>query len=246
MVLFHPGDIRIVSGGPDRRRDFVDRILQQIDPVFGSARGDYEKALRSRNRLLKGDGPDLRSIRAYDDILATTGAVVGRGRKALCSDLAPLVTRAFDDVIGQPLDFSLTYAPRVEPDPTAIADALAHSIDKDRARGFTAEGPHADDVHLQLGEVGAKSHASQGQQRAIVLALKVAELDIVSTRTDRVPVLLLDDVSSELDRVRNRRLFDLLGRLGGQVFLTTTHPEFILIDAQRTDFKVDAGQVQKL
>ena len=127
----------------------------------------------------------------------------------------------------------------------AILEALRRSYEKDRARGFTAEGPHADDLALRVRDVVAKHHASQGQHRAIVLALKVAELDVLASRVGRVPILLLDDVSSELDRSRNRRLFELLGKLGGQVFLTTTHPEFILLEENRVDFHVEAGVVKR-
>ena len=120
---------------------------------------------------------------------------------------------------------------------------VKEAFEKDCARGFTADGPHADDLALTVRAIAAKHHASQGQQRAIVLALKVAELDELSARTGKVPVLLLDDVSSELDRGRNRRLFELLSRLGGQVFLSTTHPEFILLEEHRRDFHVARGVV---
>src|SRR5690606_16019584 len=98
-------------------------------------------------------------------------------------------------------------------------EALERSWERDRDRGFTVEGPHGDDLGLDVRDrAPARHHASQGQQRAICLALKVAELDVLSRRTGRVPILLLDDVSSELDRTRNRRFFELLARLGGQVF----------------------------
>ncbi|MBC7174123.1 MAG: hypothetical protein H5U40_16895 [Polyangiaceae bacterium] len=148
--------------------------------------------------------------------------------------------------MGAELPLSVAYRPRVEPDRQAIREALSRALPKDLARGFTADGPHADDLGLELRRVAARHFASQGQHRAMVLALKVAELDVMTERLGRVPVLLLDDVSSELDRARNRRLFELLARLGGQVFLTTTHPEFILLDTDRTDLRVEAGRVSML
>ena len=128
--------------------------------------------------------------------------------------------------------------------PRHSLSALAESLSKDLARGFTAEGPHADDVVLRVRDKSAKHHASQGQQRALVLALKVAELDVLSQRTGRVPVLLLDDVSSELDATRNRRFFGLLARAGGQVFLTTTDPRLIQLEDGRTDLRVVAGRLE--
>ena len=243
MVLFHPGDVELAGGSAELRRPFLDRMLEQLDPTYESALATYTKALRSRNRVLKQDPIDPRSVRSYDAILADPGAIVGRARASLVSSLAPRVARAFHDVAGEELPLDVSYQPRVAPERELILQALEQAFQKDCARGFTADGPHADDLRLTVRAIAAKHHASQGQQRAIVLALKVAELDELSARTGKVPVLPLDDVSSELDRRRNRRLFDLLARLGGQVFLTTTHPEFILLDEPRRDFHVAAGVV---
>ena len=243
MVLFHPGDLVLAAGAADKRRAFLDRMLEQMDPVYSKTLSSYEKALRSRNRLLKEEGADRRSIRAYDAILSETGAVIGRARRGLVDDLGPRVERAFSDVFAGDTPLAVRYVPRVEPSESAIGAALERSFDKDRARGFTAEGPHGDDLELRLHEVGARHHGSQGQHRTIVLALKTAELDLLTERTGRVPILLLDDVSSELDRSRNRRFFEVLSHVGGQVFLTTTHPEFILLERDRVDFRVDAGRV---
>lgn len=245
MVLFHPGDLVLAAGSADKRRAFLDRMLEQMDPVYGATLRNYEKALRSRNRLLKDERCDRRSIRAYDAILAKAGAVIGRARRRLIDDLAPRVMRAFSEVFGGDPQLAVHYLPRVEPTEEAIAEALAHSFEKDRARGFTADGPHGDDLELQLQGVGARFHGSQGQHRTIVLALKTAELDLLTERTGRVPILLLDDVSSELDRSRNRRFFEVLSQAGGQVFLTTTHPEFILLEGSRVDFHVDGGRVTR-
>jgi len=241
MVLFHPGDLVLATGAPDKRRAFLDRMLEQMDPIYGSTLASYEKALRSRNRLLKEDRTDRRSVRAYDAILSKAGAVVGQARRRLIEDLGPRVVRAFSDVFAGDTPLGVGYLPRVEPTEEAIAEALERSFDKDRARGFTADGPHGDDLELRLRKVGARHHGSQGQHRTIVLALKTAELDLLSERTGKVPILLLDDVSSELDRSRNRRFFEVLSHAGGQVFLTTTHPEFILLDNDRVDFHVDRG-----
>ncbi len=245
MVLFHPGDLVLASGSSDKRRAFLDRMLEQMDPVYGSTLASYEKALRSRNRLLKEEHVDRRSIGAYDVILSKAGAVVGRARQRLIEDLGPRVERAFTDVFADDTPLAVRYLPRVEPSEEAIAAALARSFEKDRARGFTTAGPHGDDLELRLHDVGARHHGSQGQHRTIVLALKTAELDLLADRTGRVPILLLDDVSSELDRTRNRRFFEMLSHAGGQVFLTTTHPEFILLENDRVDFHVDAGRVTR-
>jgi DNA replication and repair protein RecF len=151
------------------------------------------------------------------------------------------VERAFSEVVGEEVPLTVRYKPRVSA--ANMRKALAESFDKDRARGFTAEGPHADELALAVRDIAARHHASQGQHRVMVLALKVAELDVLAARTSRVPVLLLDDLSSELDRERNQRFFRLLARMGGQVFLSTTHPELIRLEEACTSFAVKDGRV---
>jgi DNA replication and repair protein RecF len=218
-------------------------MLEEIDPTYGATLAEYERALRSRNRLLKMERPDRRSIVAYDPILASAGAVIGGARAELVREIAPLTERTFSAIAGAEVPLDVRYTPRVEPTEAAIADALARSLEKDLARGFTAEGPHADDVSLAVHARSAKHHASQGQQRTIVLALKVAELEVIGRRIGRVPPLLLDDVSSELDRTRSRRFFELLEGIGGQVWLTTTQPELIPLAGERTDWRIEGGRL---
>ncbi len=249
VVLFHPGHLSLTMGAPSGRRDFLDRILEQLDATYASALAAYRKALRSRNRLLKQLEVDRRSILAFDPILAQSGAILVQVRQALIQDLAPRIENAFGEVM-QSLPLRVQYQPRVPPDPEIILKKLAESYPKDRARGFTVEGPHSDDLGLQVKPQNAfgdaKHLASQGQHRAMVLSLKMAELDVLQARSGRVPLLLLDDVSSELDRGRNKRLFERLARLGGQVFLTTTHPDHIVLEHGRTDFRVEAGVVERV
>jgi len=246
LVLFHPGDMQLVSGSPELRRSFVDRLLEQIDPVFASTAEAYDRALRSRNRMLRAEPVDVRAVKSYDELLASAGAILGQTRARLLAEIAPRVASACAEIGGEPARLTMRYEPRCEPSVNALREKLETSLEKDLARGFTAEGPHADEIGFYLDGEPAKRYASQGQQRSIVLALKVAELAELERRSGRSPILLLDDVSSELDRGRNRRLFELLSRLGGQVFLTTTQPELILLDADRTDFKVERGVVAQL
>lgn len=243
MVLFHPGDIALAGGAPELRRAFLDHVLEQMDSTYASTLARYLKALRSRNRLLKREDTDRRSITAYDELLASAGAVIGASRARLSEELRPLTEAAFAEVAGEALPLTLRYEPRVEPRLEALREALARSLDKDLKRGFTAEGPHADDLALRVAERGAKHHASQGQHRMIVLALKIAELEVLGRRCERVPILLLDDVSSELDQTRNGRLFTLLDRRRAQVFVTTTHPALIRTAGERLDFTVAQGAV---
>lgn len=241
VVLFHPGDLELAAAGPEPRRAWMDRMLMHMDPAYAAALSTYTRALRSRNKLLRAEKPNRAAITSFDDLLATAGVVIGMTRDRLLRDVSPLTTEAFTEICGEKVALRVEYKPRVVPEIDEIRAALASSIDKDLMRGFTAEGPHADEVSLHVDAALARHHASQGQHRAIVLALKVAEVSVLGRRTGHTPILLLDDVSSELDRSRNRRFFSLLSRLGGQVFLSTTHREFILLDADRTEFRVENG-----
>jgi DNA replication and repair protein RecF len=244
-VIFHPGHLGLSTGGADVRRSYLDELLEPTAPAYGEARAAYERALRSRNKLLKHPGVDRRDVQPYDALLARHGAVIVRHRRALVVAIAPRIEATFQEIIGDALRLEASYAPRVEDDEGAIRTALEASWKLDLARGFTAEGPHLDELALSFGDVGARHHASQGQHRSLALAMKIAELDYVAERLGKVPALLLDDVSSELDRTRSRRLFERISRLGGQVFLTTTHPEFILLEDDRVDFHVAAGVVER-
>jgi DNA replication and repair protein RecF len=245
-VLFHPGDLALAQGGPEGRRTLLDQVLSEIDPTYASTLASYVKALRSRNRLLKEEPVNRRAVVAFDGVLAAAGAILGQARARLVADLAPRATEVWQELFETSIPLDIAFAPRVEPTEQGLLDALAESLEKDIARGFTAEGPHADDVVLRVRERSARHHASQGQQRALVLALKVAELEVLSRRTGRVPVLLLDDVSSELDATRNRRFFGLLARMGGQVFLTTTHASLIRLEEERTDWSVREGRIDRV
>ncbi len=121
--------------------------------------------------------------------------------------------------------------------------ALKACEDEDRRRGFTTVGPHRDDLQVELGQHNARLFASQGQIRALVLALKIAQIRLIQARNRYTPILLLDDVSSELDRSRNRFLFDYLAQHQGQVFITTTHRGYIELRDHVTCFKVANGAV---
>lgn len=244
-VLFHPGDLALAQGGPEGRRVLLDRVLTEMDPAYGATLGSYQKALRSRNRLLREETPDRRAVTSFDPILAEHGATLVRSRRALVGELAPGAERVFSEIVGEDVPVAIRYRPRVDGDASSIRTALERSLEKDLARGYTVEGPHSDDLVLEVRARGAKHHASQGQQRVLVLALRVAELEVLERRTGRTPLLLLDDVGSELDRDRTERFFALLSRLGSQVFLTTTRPELVAVEGERVDWRVHAGVVER-
>lgn len=242
-VLFHPGDLDLAAGGPERRRSFLDRVLAIGDPGYGEALASYEKALRSRNQLLRRGALELRVAGVYDAILAQHGLVLLNGRRALVERLSSTVAASFGHMMKEHAALRLQYRSRAEPSLASLRQLFSESRRKDQQLGYTTEGPHTDDLGMWIGALDARRQASQGQQRAMALALKIAEVEILSEKLGRVPVLLLDDVSSELDRFSNRHLFEVLARMGGQVFLTTAQRDLIEVDEERQDFLVDQGSI---
>jgi len=243
MVLFHPGHMSLVTGAPEARRRFLDRALFQAEVAYPVLFNEYGRALASRNRLLREPTADVRSLAAYEHELASRGSRLVALRGAFVATLAPLFAGAARRVTGG-LEATLGYRPSVAGDEDALVRALAASRQHDRARGFTGIGPHADDVEIELDGRAGRRFASQGQSRALVLALKIAETEALAQATGRLPLVLLDDVSSELDRDRNRRLFEFLSTIGGQVFITTTHLDHVLVDeAERRLIGLAAGRL---
>jgi DNA replication and repair protein RecF len=229
-VCFSPDDLLLVKGGPELRRRFLDRAAFNRWPaVLGEAR-EYLRALRSRNAALRTAGPP-EVEESFRGPLARAGARLVRRRLDLVRELAPCTARAFAEISGPGAPPArLAYRPASgmpadgdEPVLAArLAEILALRLQRDRDRGYTSAGPHMDDLTLALDERGARPYASQGQQRALVLALKIGEIENLRAALGRPPLLLLDDVSSELDPRKNRYLLDYLSRLPGQAILTAT------------------------
>ncbi len=242
MVIFHPGNLAIVQGGPEARRRFLDRALFQAEISYQEAYRSYGKAIANRNRILKTRPLDKRALDPFDEQLASHGAQIVMMRERLVISMSPLFEEAMERIGGDGQS-RMTYRPKVEGGFDEIMCALRETIEKDSAKGYTTAGPHADDLVFEVNGLDARKFASQGQQRTIVLAAKIAETGSLEKSTGRTPLLLLDDVSSELDRDRNRHLFDFLAGLGGQVFITTTHVDHIPIEGDRIDFFVENGSI---
>jgi DNA replication and repair protein RecF len=235
VVAFTPDDLLVLKGGPDLRRRVLDRAVFNRHPSFLSESRTYQRALKSRNRLLK-EGAAATLLDAYSEALAGAGARVWARRLAVVAELAPRTARAFEAIAPCDGGLFLGYAPSAIP-PDALVDEgtardgllalLRRRTAHDVERGFTSVGPHADDLCLTIAGRPAKTYASQGQQRAAVLALKIAEIENLGATLGTPPLLLLDDVSSELDPARNAFLMDYLQGKGLQAFLTTTDASLV-------------------
>ena len=241
-VAFTPDDLQVVKGGPEGRRKLLDRAAQNRHPAHLADARQYLRALRSRNELLR-QHPQAELIASFDEPLARLGAAVRRRREDVLAELRPHAQEAFAEVARGEASLALSYlAAGRDSDALAesggslearLLEALRRRLPRDRERGYTSVGPHADDLALLLGERSARTYASQGQSRAIVLAFKIGEIENLRAVQGRAPLLLLDDVSSELDPSRNAFLMQYLGGLDGQVVLTTTDPKLVAKSAGR-------------
>jgi len=233
-VCFSPDDLLLVKGGPELRRRFLDRAAFNRWPAVLAEARDYLRALRARNAALRGSPAGVEESFRLPLVRAAARLLVRR--HALVAELAPRVERAFREICGpEAPPAELAYRPAAGMPSgggeAAIRDRLAEILAlrhaRDAEKGYTSAGPHMDDLTLALGGHGARPYASQGQQRALVLALKIAEIENLREQNGRPPLLLLDDVSSELDPEKNGYLLRYLAALPGQAFLTTTDRRLI-------------------
>jgi DNA replication and repair protein RecF len=228
-VSFTPDDLSISKGSPELRRKVLDRAILNTRPAYLEVALRYGRAVKSRNKLLSDDGSDA-LLDAYDLTVAQAGVEVLRARSAYVERFGPRVQARFQEIAHPAPPLSVRYrssASRVlaAPDDESVAvfaEELVVRRASDRRRRTTSIGPHLDDLELRLDGDPVRSRASQGQHRAIVLALKLAEISDLTDMLGEPPVLLLDDIGSELDATRSRQLFDTIADLDAQVVLTTT------------------------
>ena len=222
VAWFANSDLELVRGSGSVRRRYLDFLGMQSASGYRKSLRAYERALRSRNALLK-DGRPRREISAFDEPLVEAGEVLLASRKALCGKLAPLALAAGSEISGGAEAIEATYRPGcAEPFREALA---ASRPDEERLRQ-TVVGPHRDDVDLSIGGLHASTFASEGQQRSIALALKIAQARHLEAIQGRPPILLLDDVFGELDTVRRNRLLEALPK-GAQAIITTTFLDWV-------------------
>ncbi|WP_420622223.1 DNA replication/repair protein RecF [Candidatus Poriferisodalis sp.] len=225
-VVFCPADLSIPAGGPAVRRELLDDILSATDREYRAARLDFERILRQRNNLLKQagtrlDDEALTTLEVWDAQFAAAGETVATRRAALCTALAPPAQDAYYRLAGTTVQLELSYAAPWRDGTLAVALDQARS--DDLRRGTTTVGPHRDDMEIFLDGLPARTHASQGEQRSIALALRLAEHRYTAEIGGIEPVILLDDVFSELDEGRAQRLVGCLPSAQTVVTSATGH-----------------------
>src|SRR5437016_901197 len=247
VVLFWPDDLGLVKAGPELRRRFLNQMLVQVEPGYARALAGLRRVLEQRNNLLKriasGDGGQNMGQDMLDpwnhELVKVGSEIVGARAKAV-RELEPEAARCHARIAaGERLEISY------EGPPENLAEAVNNSLAEDLRRGTTSVGPHRDDLKVMLDGQEARSYASQGQQRTAVVSLKLAEAALIGQRAGERPVLLLDDVLSELDGERRAALLEEVGS-GGQVIVTSVEagPFPPALIAQAMVWTVNSGRIE--
>ncbi len=207
VVLFEPDDLRLLNGSPTRRRQFIDRFIGQIDPQYSIAVRRYERALKQRNALLKHSSASDDDLFAWNVSLSEYGAYIIHQRLHFIDKLNQQLNAIYAVIAKTPdkvtIRYSMTTHGNIQQ--KLLSDLHSH-IHKDRLLGFTSTGPHRHDILFEFNDSLALDVASRGEVRSIILALKFLEVHITENSTGKKPIILLDDVFSELDEMRQKNL----------------------------------------
>ena len=227
-VLFEPEHLRMVQGSPESRRSYLDNILSVVEPDYKPTLNRYKKALAQRNRLLKSDRtvtPD--DVFVWDVQLSEYGARLHDSRLKLAQSIDKQANPLYSSVSGKKSKLTVEYDSGVEGDYASwLLKTLQDRFKIDRERGFTTRGPHRDDMTFTLNGKSATDAASRGETRTIVLVCKIMEMQLVGESFDQPPIILLDDVFSELDGSRRLALTEYLK--DHQTIITTTDADAIV------------------
>jgi DNA replication and repair protein RecF len=242
-TVFSPGEIGVVRAGPAERRRFLDETLAVIDPKAARAAEDLDRVLRQRGALLRNSrrtlSPEVATtLDVWDARLDQAGTALVEARETLTVELAPITSIHYSRLAGREIDVGLAYRRSWS---GRLDEALADSRRNDLERGATLVGPHRDELELSLGGLPSRTHASQGEQRSLALALQLAAHQLATERLGSAPLLLLDDVFSELDPNRSRAL--LAGLPPGQALLTTALPAPPEVSAAKVYILAPGGRV---
>jgi DNA replication and repair protein RecF len=250
VVRFLPEDLDLIKGGPSGRRDLLDEMAVQLWPAAHLDQAEYERALRQRNTFLKQGNRDVNTLDVWDIRLAQAAARVMSRRARAASALAVWVEETYSQIAGRFTAVTLGYESDwgggldASTPPSEWTDSLMATLERRRRVDFelrtTGAGPHRDDPALWLAERPARHQASQGEQRTLALALRLASHRAIADHVGEAPVLLLDDVYSELDPDRSSSLSAVLPE--AQIFITTTRTEEVPVSGKT--WRVDPGTVR--
>ena len=247
VVLFSPEDLSIIKSGPDKRRRFIDITLCQIDKEYLFALSSYNKIVNQRNKLLKSfdPGSDIReTLNIWDEQLVNYGSQVIKKRESFLNEIGETINDVHKDLTGR--DDILTVKYEKDVDEKEYRDRIISLRDRDIRYKSTSAGPHRDDVSFNIDGRDVRKYGSQGQQRTVALSLKLSEIEIIKKYTNDTPILLLDDVLSELDMKRQKFLLETLGDT--QTIITCTGLDEFVNNRFKIDkcFRVTEGKIKEV
>lgn len=229
VVLFEPNHLQLLHGAPELRRNYLDDILEQTNPGYVSFRRNYRRLLTQRNVLLRRPTPpSTQELFPWNLRLSELGATIARARVVLSETLNEQLGGVYEHISEATTKVAITYHPKFPIDQyeTHLLQKLESHAHEDAVRGFTAYGPHREDFVVTFDDRAADEFASRGETRTAILALKIIELQLVETARGQKPMLLLDDVFSELDNSRRHALVTQLR--DRQTFITTTDADIAI------------------
>jgi DNA replication and repair protein RecF len=251
VIAFLPEDLDLIKRGPSQRRDLLDDIAVQLWPAAHLDQSEYERSLRQRNAFLKQGQPDEATLAVWDSRLSQAGGRVLARRARVVQTLSPMLAGAYAEIAHSQTEAQFTYEPTwdggLDKSTAAdfgdrLAEALERSRRVDYERRMTTVGPHRDEPGFSIDGHEARIHGSQGEQRTMALAVKLAAHRAVASAVGEPPVLLLDDVFSELDQGRAKALANAIPS-GTQTMITTARPEDVPISG--SVWNVGGGQITR-
>ena len=224
LVLIAPTDIVLISGGSEERRKFIDSLIAQFNRSYLDRLIRYNKLIQQRNAVLKQGGADRSLLEVLDMQLSEWAPIIHAERAAILQRLEPLFCQYYRFLSGERETVSLQYKSALHE--YSMEDLLLKSAERDRVMQYTTEGIHKDDLEISVNGLPIRRFASQGQQKSILIALKLAQFDLIREEKNIKPLLLLDDIFEKLDQERITALMKLVSQQHfGQIFITDSHPE---------------------
>lgn len=249
LVTFLPTDIELVKGSPQGRRRYLDSVISALEPAHLGDLKLYQRALSQRNAVLaKSSSLTLDKIEVWDQQLAEIGCKVISRRLQYIRKIEPLLTRIYGETSGLDHEIGIHYKSSIAISKNLeqeFMDKLKFNFEHDKRRFHTTAGPHRDQISFSISGKDASVYSSQGEAKNLALALKASEIEMIEKELQKVPILLLDDITSELDSNRKKFLFKLLQKFQGQIFITTTSIKEILYKGQARVFRIKDRTVKQ-
>ena len=248
-VLFTAGDVELVAGSPSARRSFIDHTASQISSEYLVNLREYYRALRQRNAELKGEGErgGRGLTRALAAILAEKGEKVVSGRRKVLSDIRESSMELMKNIFTDQVDVGMKYISSVKLQKRSYSQSMIRTLesreDEEIRKGYTLAGPHRDDIRITMDKVNMRKYGSQGRKRLIAIVMKIAQAEVINSRKGEKPLVLLDDIFSELDRGIER---EVGGFISGkyQNFITSPREMDLAIPEESARFTVENGIIR--